>query len=83
MNKYSEEKIKELSAYPLSNSKELKNTKKLIGRQVYWVWKEKIYTIKYACPMTHRIWFTENFNGWCDNVNAISEMYLIPQKQKI
>lgn len=37
--------------------------------------------LKYVCPMTHRIWFTENFNGWCDNVNAISEMYLIPKTQ--
>ena len=80
MNNYSINKIKELEAISLIESKEWKkhSLKKLQNRQVYWTWKQKIYTIKYICPMTLRIWFSENFNGWKNDTNAILEMYLIP-----
>ena len=80
MNTFSENKIKELNAIPLRDSKEWKrsNFKKLKGRQVYWEWKQKVYTIKHVCPITCNIWFTEHFNGWSDTTNATSEMWLIP-----
>jgi hypothetical protein len=81
MNQYSTDKIKELNAVRLLDSKEWKKSlKKLQGRQVYWTYKQDIFTIKYICPMTLTIWFTRCFNGWKDNVNAIDEMYLIPNK---
>lgn len=80
MNEFSINKIKELNAIPLRDSKEWKrhSFNKLKGRQVYWTWKQQVYTIKYICPMTLQIWFTVHFNGWRDNTNATSEMYLIP-----
>ena len=82
MNAFSENKIKELNAVPLVQSKEWRTfnfTNKLKEKQVYWTWKQKVYTIKYICPMTLRVWFTENFNGWASDTNAISEMYLLPK----
>ncbi len=82
MNNYSKNKIAELNATELIKSKEwgwTNFTKKLEGRQIYWTWKQKVYTIKYICPMTYRIWFTETINGIVRDTNAISEMYLIPK----
>ena len=79
MNEYSEQKIKELQAVPLTKSKEWRARRKLNGRKVYWTWKQKIFTIKHICPMTARIWFVESINGWANGTNAISEMYLIPK----
>jgi len=84
MNEYSINKIKELDAVLLTNSKEWKRTNSynnLKGRQVYWTWKQKIYTINHICPMTLRVWFTEMFNGWKNDTNAINEMYLIPKNK--
>lgn len=82
MNKFSQNKIKELNAIPLIESKEWQkhSFKKLIGREVYWTWKQQMYEIKYICPMTLRVWFTKCFNGWKNDTNAISEMYLLPLK---
>ena len=82
MNEYSKNKIQELNAICLIESKEWKSFEKLEGRQIYWTWKQKIYTIKYICPMTSRVWFTENFNGYSRDTNAIGEMYLIPKINK-
>jgi len=79
LNDFSEKKLKELNAIPIRESKEWKKSlKKLHGRQVYWCWRQQIYTIKYICPMTNRMWFTEYFNGWANDTNAINEIYLIP-----
>ena len=81
MNDFSNKKIEELNAIPLRDSKEWKKSlSRLNGRDIYWEWKQKCYTIKYICPITLRVWFTETFNGWSDNTNAIDEMYLIPIK---
>ena len=83
MNEYSKNKIEELKAVPLRESKEwgwVNFTKKLKGRQIYWTWTQKVHTFKHICPMTLRVWFTENFNGHSCDTNAISEMYLIPKK---
>ena len=80
MNNFSKNKITELNALPLIECKEWKNVKKLEGRQVYWTWKQKVYTIRHVCPMTRRVWFTENFNGWASDTNAVTGMYLIPKK---
>lgn len=82
MNTYSENKIKELNAINLVKSKEWGRTNftnKLKGRQVYWTWTQKIHTFKHICPMTLRVWFEDNFNGYKNDTNAISEMYLIPK----
>lgn len=79
MNDYSINKIKELNATPLTDSKEWLKVKKLISRQVYWTWTQKIHTLRHICPMTRRVWFTENFNGYASDTNASSEMYLIPK----
>lgn len=84
MNEFSINKIKELNAVPLQESKEwgkINMLNKLKGRQVYWEWKQQVYTIKHICPMTYRVWFTEYFNGWLDNTNATNEMYLIPKNE--
>ena len=29
--------------------------------------------------MTLTIWFTQNFNNWKSDTNALSELYLIPK----
>lgn len=82
MNQFSKDKIKELDAVLLVESKEWGSfnfTSKLKGRQVYWTWTQKIHTFKHICPMTLRVWFTENFNGWSSDTNAISSMYLLPK----
>lgn len=81
MNDYSKNKIAELNAEPLIKSKEWgrRSFKKLEGRQVYWTWTQKIHTFRHICPMTLRVWFTQNFNGWASDTNAITEMYLIPK----
>ena len=82
MNVYSTNKIKELGAILLTDSREWKRSKTfkcLEGRQVYWSYKQKIFTIKYICPMTLTIWFTQNFNNWKSDTNALSELYLIPK----
>lgn len=80
MNTYSENKIKELKAEPLIYSKEWqKPLTKLVGRQVYWTWTQKVFTLRHVCPMTRRVWFNESINGWANDTNAVSEMYLIPK----
>lgn len=85
MNEYSKNKIEELKAIPLVQSKEWGKTNftnKLKNRQVYWTWTQKVHTFKHICPMTLRVWFNDNFNGYKNDTNAISEMYLIPNKDK-
>lgn len=82
MNEYSKNKIQELKATSLCESKEwgrINFTNKLKGRQVYWTWTQKIHTFKHICPMTLRVWFEDNFNGYKNDTNAISEMYLLPK----
>jgi len=81
MNQYSTDKIKELKAILLTDSKEWKkNIKKLEGRLVYWSYKQRIFTIRYICPMTYRVYFVESISLTNISTNAISELYLIPNK---
>lgn len=82
MNEFSINKIKELNAVKLTESKEWgKNnfTNKLKGRKIYWTWTQKVHRFKHICPMTLRVWFEDNFNGHSNHTNAISEMYLLPK----
>ena len=79
MNKFSEDKIKELNGVALIQSKEWhKSLTKLVGRKIYWTWTQSIFTLKHICPMTRRVWFDETINGYAKDTNAIDEMYLLP-----
>jgi len=71
--------IKNLDRIPLIDSKEFKNRKSLKNREIYWSFRNKVYTFDYLCPKTNRIWLTDNKSGYNDhqNTNALSEMYLI------
>ena len=56
MNDFSINKIKELNAVKLTETKEYRSLK-VKGREVYWTWTQEVHIIRHLCPMTRRIWF--------------------------
>lgn len=77
-----QDKINSLNCILLINSKEWNSNniiKSLKDREIYWSFRDRIYTFDYLCPKTGRIWLKDNKSGYNNHqdTNALSEMYLI------